>query len=312
MSTDPYAKLGVAKGASDDEIRAAYRRLAKAHHPDLNPGNQEAERRFKEISSAYAIVGDPDKRKRYDVGEIDETGAEQPERKFYRHYAEASPESRYERAGNTQGFEDLGNIFADLFGREHVEQGEAGARHFRARGRDVRYHLAIDFIEAVNGVKKRLNLPDGRSLDVAVPAGIDDGQQVRLKGMGEPGISGGVAGDALVEITVRPHPRFRRDATVIRSVLPVTLKEAIVGGAVRVDTVTGPVDLKIPRGSNSGSVLRLRGRGVPDASTGQRGDHLVELRVVLPGHRDAELERLIVDWEALHPYDPRKAGGDSA
>jgi DnaJ-class molecular chaperone len=308
---DLYKVLGVARDASGEDMRKAYRRLAKENHPDLNPGNPDAERRFKEISAAYAILSDPEKRKRYDAGEIDETGAERPERRFYREYAEAGPSYKYERRGDFSGFADLGDIFSDLFGRAGPRAGPGGAA-FRTKGPDVRYSLTVDFLEAVNGAKKRVDMPDGKSLDITIPPGFQDGQTLRLKGQGMPGPGDGPPGDALIEVSVRPHPVFRREGNDTRSVVPITLKEAVAGGSVRVDTVTGRVVLKIPKGSNSGRLLRLRGKGVPDPRSGQRGDHLVELRVVLPDKPDAELERFITEWEAKHPYDPRQSRGEHA
>jgi DnaJ-class molecular chaperone len=302
---DLYQVLGVPRTASEEEIRAAYRKLAKENHPDLNPGNAEAERRFKEISAAYDIIGDSAKRKRYDAGEIDETGMERPARKFYRHYAEAEPNFKYERREGSGTFEDMGDIFSDLFGG--AQRG--GETRFRMPGGDIQYSLDIDLLEAVNGTKKRVEMPDGRTLDITIPAGITDGQTLRLKGQGMPGIGGGPPGDALIKITVRPHPEFRREGNDIRSVLPVTLKEAIGGARVRVGTVTGPVDVKIPKGSNSGRILRLRGRGMPDPHSSRRGDHLVELKVMLPDRPDDELERFVAEWESKHPYDPRKSNG---
>lgn len=308
---DLYATLGVERTATDDEIRSAYRKLAKASHPDLHPGDKAAEQRFKEISSAYAIVGDPDKRKKYDSGEIDETGAErQPERRYYRQYAEGEPGGGFKyEGGDFAGFEDISDIFGDLFrrGQTRGAGGDAGMR-FRARGRDAAYRLPIEFLEAVNGAKKRIDLPDGRTLDVNIPAGVDDGQVLRLAGQGGEGLGGGERGDALIEITIRPHPVFRREGATIKSVVPVTLKEAVAGGSVRVDTVQGPVNLRVPKGSSSGAVLRLKGRGVAMRG-GERGDHLVEVRIVLPEKPDAELEKLITEWEDRHPYDPRKGGG---
>ena len=306
---DPYEVLGVSKTATEDDIRAAYRKLAKANHPDLNPGNKAAESRFKDVSAAYAIIGDAEKRKRYDAGEIDATGAERPERKFYRQYAEAEPGFKYERGGNHAGYQDLGDVFSELFGRG-ARGGAAGSSpEFRMRGADIQYRLPIDFLEAVNGASKRIDLPDGRTLDVKVPPGMDSGQFLRLAGMGGPGIGGGPAGNAVIEIEVRPHPLFRREGSTIRSVLPITLKEALSGASVRVDTVTGPVDLRIPKGSNSGNVMRLRGKGAPDRETSQRGDHMIELRVMLPDKPDAELEQFVSEWETRHPYNPRTTRG---
>ncbi len=306
----PYDVLGVSKSASDDDIRAAYRKLVKANHPDLNPGDKDAERRFKEISAAYAIIGDADKRKRFDAAEIDETGAERPpERRFYREYAENDPGVRYEWGGEFGGHDDLGGIFSELFGRGRPGEDHGARAQFRMRGADVRYKLAVDFLEAVNGGKKRIDLPGGRTIDVSVPAGVEDGQQLRLAGLGAAGTGGGPAGNAVIEIEVRPHPVFRREGMSIKSVLPITLKEALAGASVRIDTVTGPIDLRIPRGSNSGTVLRLKGKGVLDAKSSQRGDHLIELRVALPDKPDAELEKLVSDWETQHPYNPRATLG---
>lgn len=310
---DLYATLGVERTATDDEIRTAYRKLAKASHPDLHPGDKAAEQRFKDISAAYAIIGEPDKRKKYDAGEIDETGAErQPERRFYRQYAEGEPGGGFKyEAGDGAGFEDFGDLFGDLFrrGRAGADGADAdGGMRFRARGRDAAYRLRIDFLEAVNGGKKRIDLPDGRTLDVNIPAGVEDGQILRLAGQGGAGLGEGESGDALIEITIRPHPIFKRDGATIKTVVPVTLKEAIAGGSVRVETVEGPVNLRVPKSSSSGAVLRLKGRGVPVRGSG-RGDHLVEIRIALPDTPDAELERLVTEWEDRHPYDPRKAGG---
>jgi DnaJ-class molecular chaperone len=303
---NPYDVLGVQKSASDEEIRSAYRKLAKANHPDLNPGNKDAEHRFKDIAAANAIIGDAEKRKRFDAGEIDETGAEMPERKYYRDYAENEPGHGYEWSSGNGSFDDLGGIFSDVFGRAGRGEGQGRTGAFRARGADVRYKLAIDFLEAVNGTRKRVDLPDGRTIDVSVPPGVDDGQLLRLSGMGGAGIGGGPAGNAIVEIEIKPHPVFRRDGETIRSVLPITIGEAIAGASVRAETISGPVDLKVPKGANSGTTLRLKGKGVPDGKTGQHGDHLIELRIMLPAAPDAELEKLVTEWETQHPYDPRK------
>jgi DnaJ-class molecular chaperone len=299
---DPYTVLGVAKDATEDQIRAAYRKLAKEHHPDLNPGNAKSEARFKEIAAAYDILGDPGKRKRFDAGEIDASGAEQPERRFYRQYAGAQPNFKYERRSEGESFEDLGDIFSDLFARRD------GGRTVWP-GRDARYSLAVDFLEAVNGTRKRATMPDGRTFDIDIPAGLRDGQTLRLQGQGLPGAGGGPPGDALIAIEVRPHPVFRREGNDIRSRLPVTLAEALAGATVPAATVSGRVNLKVPPRSSTGTVLRLRGKGVPDQRGGGRGDHLIELEVVLPPAADAELEQFVADWEARHPYDPRQPGG---
>lgn len=313
---DLYAKLGVAKTATDDEIRSAYRKLAKASHPDLHPGDKAAEQTFKEISSAYAIIGDEEKRKKYDAGEIDETGAErQPERRYYREYAGAEPGFKYE-AGSNAGFDEFGDVFAELFRRQQSGRAD-GMRgdgvsdgpdvHFRTRGRNAAYRLAVDFLEAAKGAKKRIDLPGGRTLDVTIPAGTESGTVLRLAGQGGEGLGDGPRGDALIEIEVRPHPLFRRDGSNIVSTVPITLKEAIAGGSIRVETIDGGVNLKVPKGSSSGAVLRLRGRGIAPR-TGTKGDHLVELRIVLPPHIDEGLEKLVTEWEDRHHYDPRATG----
>jgi DnaJ-class molecular chaperone len=297
---DPYEVLGITREATQEEIRKAYRRLAKDSHPDLHPGDKGAEARFKEIASAYAILGDEKKRARFDSGEIDASGAErqQPEREFYRQHAEAGPGFKYERRWQASGPDDEEDLFSQIFGERR-----AGVR---ARGSDLGYTMSVEFTEAVNGAKKRVTMADGKTLDIAIPAGLQDGQILRLRGQGRPGLKGGEPGDALVEVHVTPHASFQRDGNNIRSVLPITPGEALAGATVQAPTVLGPVQLRVPKGSNTGSILRLRGRGV--ASPQGKGDHLVELRVVLPAHPDEELVRNLTEWEAKHPYDPRKQG----
>jgi DnaJ-class molecular chaperone len=306
--TSPYETLGVAPNASQDDIRKAYRKAAKETHPDLNPGKAEAEQRFKEINAAYDIVGDADKRKRYDAGEIDEMGAErQPERHFYREYAEADPNTRYSRRGASAGPRgDAGadfdyDIFADLF------RGRAEGGNFRMPPQDVRYALEIDFLDAVNGTHKVVAMPDGKTLDITIPAGIDDGQVLRLKGQGLPG-SDGKAGDAYVEISVRPHSGFRREGHDILSTLPISLGEALNGASVQVETVDGPVDVKVPNGAKEGTKLRLRGKGVPRGKAGGRGDQLVEIHIVPPEGADEVLAQFMAEWEKAHPQNPRRKG----
>jgi DnaJ-class molecular chaperone len=307
---NPYETLGVAPNASQDDIRRAYRKAAKETHPDLNPGKPEAENRFKEINAAYDIVGDADKRKRYDAGEIDETGAErQPERHFYREYAETDPSTRYGRRGASAG--GRGNrgadfdydIFADLFrGR-----GEGG--NIRMPPQDVRYALAVDFLDAVNGAHKLVAMPDGKTLDITIPAGIDDGQVLRLRGQGLPG-SDGKPGDAYVEISVRPHSGFKREGYDILTRLPISLGEALNGASVQVETVDGAVDVKVPKGAKEGTKLRLRGKGVSRDKADGRGDQLVEIHIVPPEGADEALAQFMAEWEKTHPQNPR--GKDAA
>jgi DnaJ-class molecular chaperone len=305
---NPYETLGVTPNASQDDIRKAYRKAAKETHPDLNPGKPEAETRFKEINAAYDIIGDAERRKRYDAGEIDESGAErQRERHFYREYAEADPHMRYGRrrdsakASGNGGADFDYDIFADLFrGR-----GEGG--NFRMPPQDVRYALEIDFLDAVKGTHKVVAMPDGKTLDITIPAGINDGQVLRLKGQGLPG-SHGKPGDAYVEISVRQHSGFKREGHNILSTLPVSLGEALNGASVRIETVDGPVDVKVPKGAKEGTKLRLRGKGVPRGKADGRGDQLVEIHIVAPEGADEALAQFMAEWEKRHPQNPRRKG----
>ncbi len=302
MAKDLYQVLGVVRDASAAEIKKKYRALAKEHHPDLHPGDTAAEQRFKEISQAYAILGDKDKRGQYDRGEIDESGAERPEQHFYRQYADADASGKYHGAEGFGGADDLGDILDGLFGG----RGRGGARHYRVRGGDVRYHMSVDFLEAVNGAKKRVTMPDGRTLDISIPAGFRDGQQLRLKGQGQPGVGGAEAGDAYVTIAVEPHAFFERRGDDIHVTVPVTLKEAALGAKVKVPTVTGPVTLTVPAHSNTGAVLRLRGKGVK--RKGATGDQLVRLEVVLPEQPDPALDEFLESWTG-GDTDPRRKLG---
>jgi DnaJ-class molecular chaperone len=304
-TTDLYATLGVQRDASAEDIRRAYRGLAKQHHPDLNPGNKIAEERFKAIASAYDILSDTDKRGRYDRGEIDAAGAEaRPEHPSYRGYAEGAPGARYRQsagAGPDMSDADLGDLFEDLF---------AGTRESRAggprRGRDQGYALTIDFLDAVTGATKRLALPDGKGLDVRIPPGIEDGQTMRLKGQGSPGRQGAPAGDALIEIHIAPHRFFRREGRDIHVEVPITLSEAVLGGKIMVPTPTGPVTMTVPPRSDTGAKMRLRGRGVAAHAGQPAGDEFVTLKVVL-GDADEALETFLRGWSAGHSFDPRRS-----
>lgn len=297
--TDPYQVLGVARDAAADEIRKAYRGLAKKNHPDLHPGDKKAEARFKDIASAYAIVGDESKRALFDSGKIDASGAErrpEPDPGSYRRHAEAQPGFKYERGWSGSGLDE--ELLAEIF------RSRARAQ---ARGADVYYTFSVEFLEAVSGAKKRVVMSDGKEIDITIPAGLKDGQTLRLRGQGQPGTGGAEAGDILVEVHVKPHPAFRRDGQNILSTLPVTLGQALGGAKLDVDTVSGTVSVAVPKGAQTGTRLRLRGKGVP-AKSGA-GDHVVELRVVLPENADDEFIRTVVEWEAQHPYDPRKKMG---
>lgn len=294
MSEDPYALLGVKPQASQDEIRAAYRALAKKLHPDLNPGDKQAEERFKQVAAAYDVLGDAEKRARYDRGEIDASGAERPRERYYRDFhGPGAEEHAYSSSGGFSDFMESEDI-RDLFGR--------GGR-LRLRGQDVLYRLPVEFLEAVNGSTKRITMPDGGTIDVTIPQGTRDRQVLRLRGKGGPGIGGGEAGDALVEIEVMPHKFFTRAGDDIHLEFPVSLPEAVLGAKLDVPTPTGPVHMTVPKGSNTGSVLRLKGKGVARAGASP-GDQYVTLKIVLPERPDPELEEFARRWQAAQ--NPRR------
>ena len=299
---DPYATLEVDRTASAAEIKKSYRRLAKKLHPDLNPGNKKVEQQFKEVTAAYDLLSDPKKRARFDRGEIDAMGAERPSRGYYRPHAEGGQGAKYQQFdfGEGVGAED---IFADLFGGRRGGRGTP-----KLRGADVSYVAAVDFVEAAVGARKRLTLADGKTLDVTIPAGTASGQTLRLKGQGQPGLGGGPPGDALIEIEVQPHPFFTRQGNDVHIEVPVTLPEALLGGPVTVPTIDGRVSLTVPKNSNTGSVLRLRGKGIPTPGGGH-GDQIVRLKVVLPEGGDRELTEFLEGWAPKHPYDVRGKAG---
>ncbi|MDC9822662.1 J domain-containing protein [Devosia sp. ZB163] len=299
MAANPYQVLGVKKDASQKEIQRVYRQLAKKSHPDLHPGDAEAEQKFKELTAAYELIGDADKRKRFDAGEIDASGQETPKRSYYRDFAGSEAGAgAYRSAAGFSDFGDAEDIFSSMF----------GGRSFRSRGPDIRYRLTIDFLDAVNGGTKQVTLADGSSIDVSIPPGTRDGQVLRLRGKGQPGTGGGPPGDALVEIVVRPHPFFTRDADDIRLELPISLTEAVLGGKVKAPTPTGTVMVTVPKWSSSGRVLRIRGRGVPRRD-GSRGDAYARLAIVLPQKPDAELEKFATGWSAGKAHQPRQHMG---
>jgi len=288
LVSDPYDTLGVAKDATQDAIQKAYRRLAKKFHPDLNPGDKKAEERFKNISAAYDLLGDAEKRARYDHGEIDASGVERPRQRFYRDFAQDSGQHRYTSDAGFADFADADDIISQIFGRE-------GRGDIRMRGGDAHYRLELDFLDAVNGGKKELALPDGSVLDVAIPPGTRDGQVLRLRGKGRSGTGGGPPGDALIEIAVRRHPIFRREGDDIHIDLPISLRDAVLGGKVEVPTPSGAVTMTVPKWSNNGTVLRLKGRGAPCA--GGVGDEYVTLRIMLPEKPDPALEKFVAQWQ---------------
>ena len=305
MSWDPYAALGVSRTATADEIRRAYRALAKELHPDVRPGDKQAEDRFKRATAAFNLLSDPTTKGRYDRSEIDADGNERAAfhsrgpRQGARAHAGAGAGAGG-AAGAGDAF-DLGDIFSDLFGPGFGSG--AGRGYGRMRGRDVRFTLDVDFLDAINGARRRISLAEGRTIDVAIPAGVESGQVLRLKGQGSPGVQGGPAGDALVELHVKPHAFFRREGQDIHMDLSISLVEAVEGGKVQAPTPTGNVTLTVPAGSNTGKVLRLKGKGV----AGQ-GDQFVRMQVVLPETPDEDLKKFVKKWPK-RDYTPPRPGG---
>lgn len=295
--------LGVGRQASADEIRKAYRKLAKQYHPDRNQGDKAAEDRFKAVSAAFDIVGDEEKRKRYDRGEIDADGNERaPGFGGGGGNPFGGRSGGYRSTSSGGGFEDIGDIFSDLFGAG----GPRGPRAPRPqKGRDVRYRLSVDFLEAARGVTKRVAMPDGKTIDVTIPEGLRDGQTLRLRGRGNPGINGGPAGDVFVDVSVKPHGLFRIEGDNLAIDVPVTLREAVLGGKVEVPTVTGTVAIRVPANTSSGTAFRLRGKGLKNSKTGTSGDLIARTRIVLPEKPDPALEAFLKSWKEGEA-DPRE------
>ncbi len=304
MIDDPYKVLGVAKDASQAEIKTAYRKLAKTLHPDLHPGDKAKESAFQAVSAANDILGDAEKRKRFDAGEIDASGQERPQRQYYHQHAGADPRGRYDSTAGYGDFADMSDVFADLFGaRAGAPRGGSGGG-YAARGGDLRYHLDVDFMDAARGARRAIPLPDGSAIDMTIPAGVRDGQTLRLRGKGQPGLGGGPAGDAYVEISVAAHPVFVRDGNDIEIELPIGFDEAVLGAKVEVPTLSGRVALSVPKGATTAQRLRLKGRGIAPAN-GTVGDQYVRLKIVIPTKVDANMERIAQEWRDQVATDPR-------
>jgi DnaJ-class molecular chaperone len=297
LAGDPYQELKVPRGASADEVRKAFRKLAKDLHPDRNPGDKAAEERFKRATAAFDILGDPEKRAKFDRGEIDADG-----REVMRGYGGASggggPWGPRPGGGRAEGV-DFEDILSEVFG------GRGGARGFGGggKGADVRARLEIDLEDAIKGAVKRIAFADGRTLDVTIPKGAAEGQVMRLKGQGQPGRNG--PGDVLVELVFRPHPTFRREGEDLHMDLYVSVPDAVLGAKVDAPTPDGVVSLTVPKGSSSGATLRLKGRGAVGA-TGKRGDLFARILLALPESSDAELEAFAERWRKDRPYTPRR------
>src|ERR1700726_3319318 len=310
---DPYEVLGVPRGASAAAIKSAYRKLAKKHHPDANKNDPKSAARFSELNSANEIIGDEEKRKQFDRGEIDAEGKPR-----FQGFPGGDPRGRGTspgggfdshtfRSGGGGGFEDILN---SMFGGAAARGARPGAGNtFEfdpgaiALDLDLSVAMTVSLEEAIKGGEKRDRLPTGKKLNVKIPAGVTAGQQIRLKGQGETA-PGHRPGDLLITVSIAPHAFFKVDGSDLRADLPITLYEAVLGGKVRVPTLTGAVELSIPKNTSSGRIFRLKGKGLPK-STGTSGDLFVTTRIMLPDGNDAELEALMQKWRDGHPYNPR-------
>lgn len=300
---DPYKVLGVSKGTSQADLKKKYRQLAMKLHPDQNPGDDQVAEQFKEVSAAYALLSDEKMKVRYDRGEINADGSEKGFSGYQRQNAGGGNPfagGNYGGGGNPfgSGF-DAEDLFSSIFGGG-ATRGGAGASRTRSpakkRGQDKTYTINIDFLDAVLGSKKQIKLENGKTLNIKTPENVKEGQQIRLKGQGRPGTGGGVNGDALIEVHIKKHPYFTRNNNDIVMDLPITLEEAIMGGKVTVPTVNGKIALNIPKSSNSGKTMRLKGKGAADPKSKKKGDQLVKLMVMLPNSKNSELEKSVKKW----------------
>jgi DnaJ-class molecular chaperone len=307
---DPYQTLGVSKTATAEEIKSSYRKLAKKLHPDVNPGRKDIEQKFKDITAAYDLLSDKDKRARFDRGEIDAMGNE---RGFAGAGAGGGDPYGGWRGGHAPGGGDpfaqfggggVDDIFAEFMSGTRGKRGPGT----NIRGPDVTYSLAIPFVEACLGGKRRVTLSSGKTIDVTIPPATEEGHKLRLRGQGMAGIGGG-AGDAIIEMHIEPHPYFVRKGKDIHLEVPVSLPEAVLGASIQVPTLSGQVTVKVPKGSNTDAVLRLKGKGVPLGEGDRRGDMFVKLKVVLPEPPSAELAEFTERWARQHNYDPRRKLG---
>ncbi len=308
MRQDPYEILGVRQTASQKDIQSAFRKLAKKYHPDLNPGERKAEEIFKEISTANEILGDEKKRARFDRGEIDINGTERAPFQQHREYAGANGgDAFFDKGGFSQfgGFEDIFASFMSNRGGGDAQASRFGNAQSRTKGADIHYTLEISFLDAINGTTAPVSLGTGTALDVKIPAGTRDGQVLRLRGKGGKGAVPGQNGDALIEIKVKSHPFFKRDGDDIRVDIPVSIREAVLGGKIKVPTPGGYLSVTLKPHTNTGTTLRLKGKGAPKTGGGQ-GDLLATVKIVLPEQPDPELTARLESWPENATEDPRK------
>ena len=364
-----YSLFGVPRTSTDDEIKQAFRSLAKRFHPDTPEGASDKGRRFKDLSSAYEILGDPIKRRSYDRGEIDGYGnpragytprserdreaEREREQERERAKAEAAASAQRENArssggasaafrsafekafgggagsngtsanghgangngtasGATNGSADgrkqsrVEDLFSEFFG----DRSTGKKRPAHGKGIDTTYDLSVTFEEAALGGTRRVKMPNGKRFDVRLPVGTREGQAIRLKGLGETGAAGGQDGDAIITVSIEPHPFFKRDGRDIHLDLPLTLNEALHGAKIKVPTLHGPVTMVIPPAANAGQVFRLKGKGIPSHAIHPAGDQFVTLQIALPEKSDTNLVDIVKRWEAANPYNPRKKFGE--
>jgi len=319
MMRDPYEVLGVPRSANASAIKNAYRRLAKKMHPDANKNDPKTAARFAELNQAYEILGDEAKRRAFDAGEIDAEGKpKHPAFEGFNMHPGGGSREGFEsftwspeggrRGGGRRGFGGFEDVLKDMFGRAGGRGRTRFETHFEPEdfgepeGRDAAVAVTITLAEAAKGAARRVRLPTGKEVDVRIPAGLSEGQQIRLKGQGFHGA--GAAGDALITVHIAADPLFKREGADLRIELPLTLYEAVLGAKVRVPTLDGAVSLTVPPGTSSGRVFRLKGKGMP--TKGGAGDLLATIRIVLPEHSDEALEELMRGWRESKPYDPRR------
>jgi DnaJ-class molecular chaperone len=304
MNANPYDTLGVAKTATPDDIKNAYRNLAKKFHPDLNPGNKRAEAKFKEINAAYELLGTPEMKAKYDSGEIDNQGQQAHAQQGPSRGAERGPyynETQQQGGGGRYSF--YGNSDNDFY--DSIFGNLRNQRAANVAPEDITYLMEVEFPDSIVGNQKEISLPNGKKLQVKIPAGIESGTKMRFRGQGTPAEGTAPAGDLYIQVQVKPSRSFRRVGKDVEVEIPVSINEAVLGGEIKVPTVSGSVMLKIPAGVSSGAKLRVRGKGVAGKTPQESGDQIVALKVVLPEKVDPELELAMRTWSEKHAYDPR-------